>query len=58
MPLTVISTIAANTLVRQLVKPHRMLRTLGGENETETEIGRRYSRLITFANDLDCFQIN
>ena len=58
MPPSVIAEIAANAQVKQLVLSHRMLRTLGSENETETEIRRRYSRLITFANDLDCFPIN
>jgi ribonuclease BN (tRNA processing enzyme) len=58
MPPSVIAEIAANAQVKQLVLSHRMLRTLGSENETETEIRHRYSRLITFANDLDCFPIN
>jgi ribonuclease BN (tRNA processing enzyme) len=57
MPPSVIGATAANAHVKQLVLSHRMLRTLGKENETETEIKRRYSGPIQFANDLDCFPI-
>jgi ribonuclease BN (tRNA processing enzyme) len=57
MPPSVIGITAANAHVRQLVLSHRMLRTLGKENETRTEIQRRYSGPISFANDLDCFSI-
>jgi ribonuclease BN (tRNA processing enzyme) len=55
MPPSVIGRTAANAHVKQLVLSHRMLRTLGKENETEAEIRRRYSGPIAFANDLDCF---
>jgi ribonuclease BN (tRNA processing enzyme) len=57
MPPSVIGTIAANAHVKQLVLSHRMLRTLGKENETEAEIRRRFSGPILFANDLDCFPV-
>jgi len=57
MPPSVIGTIAANAHVKQLVLSHRMLRTLGKENETQTEIKRHYSGPIAFANDLDCFPV-
>jgi ribonuclease BN (tRNA processing enzyme) len=57
MPPSVIGATAANAHVKQLVLSHRMLRTLGKENETQTEIKRRYSGPIQFANDLDCFPI-
>jgi len=57
MPPSVIGTIAANAHVKQLVLSHRMLRTLGKENETEAEIKLRYSGPIAFANDLDCFPV-
>jgi len=57
MPPSVIGTIAADAHVKQLVLSHRMLRTLGHENETEAEIRRRYSGHIAFANDLDCFPV-
>lgn len=57
MPPSVIGAIAANAHVKQLVLSHRMLRTLGHESETETEIRRSYSGPIAFANDLDCFLV-
>jgi ribonuclease BN (tRNA processing enzyme) len=59
MPPSVIGTIAANAHVKQLVLSHRMLRTLGKEheNQTQTEIMRRFSGPIKFANDLDCFPV-
>jgi ribonuclease BN (tRNA processing enzyme) len=57
MPPSVIGMIAANAHVKQLVLSHRMLRTLGNEKETQTEIRRRYSGPIHFANDLDCFPV-
>ena len=57
MPPSVIGAIAANAGVKQLVLSHRMLRTLGKEDETRTEIERRFSGSIGFANDLDCFPL-
>jgi ribonuclease BN (tRNA processing enzyme) len=57
MPPSVIGTIAANAHVKHLVLSHRMLRTLGKEDETQAEIRRRFSGPITFANDLDCFPV-
>jgi ribonuclease BN (tRNA processing enzyme) len=57
MPPSVIGTIAANAHVKQLVLSHRMLRTLGKENATQSEIKHRYSGAISFANDLDCFPV-
>jgi len=57
MPPSVIRMTAANAHVKQLVLSHRMLRTLGKENETQAEIRRRFSGPIVFANDLDCFPI-
>lgn len=57
MPPSVIGTTAANAHVKQLVLSHRMLRTLGKENETESEIRRRFTGPIAFSNDLDCFAI-
>jgi ribonuclease BN (tRNA processing enzyme) len=58
MPPSVIGTTAANAHVRQLVLSHRMLRTFGKEDETRTEIQKRFSGPIAFANDLDCFPVN
>jgi ribonuclease BN (tRNA processing enzyme) len=57
MPPSVIGTIAANAHVKRLVLSHRMLRTLGREDETQTEIRRRFDGPIQFANDLDCFSL-
>jgi len=57
MPPSVIGTTAANAHVKQLVLSHRMLRTLGKEDETTAEIRRRYTGPIAFANDLDCFPL-
>jgi ribonuclease BN (tRNA processing enzyme) len=57
MPPSVIGTIAGNAHVKQLVLSHRMLRTLGKENETQAEIKRHFSGPFAFANDLDCFPV-
>ncbi len=57
MPPSVIGMTAANAHVKRLVLSHRMLRTLGKENETRAEIMRHYSGPIIFANDLDCFAV-
>jgi hypothetical protein len=34
-----------------------MLRTLGKEAQTRSEIRKRYSGPLEFANDLDCFPV-
>ena len=57
MPPSVIGTTAANAHVKHLVLSHRMLRTLGKENETQAEVKRHYAGPIAFANDLDCFPV-
>jgi ribonuclease BN (tRNA processing enzyme) len=57
MPPSVIGLITANAHVQRLVLSHRMLRTLGKENETAAEIKRRFSGPVIFANDLDCFPV-
>jgi ribonuclease BN (tRNA processing enzyme) len=59
MPPSVIGQVAADAHVRQLVLSHRMLRTLGPEKQTQTlsEVRKRYSGPVAFANDLDCFQV-
>ena len=54
---SVIGAIAARAHVKQLVLSHRMLRTLGKEDQTQTEIRRSYSGPLAFANDLDCFPL-
>jgi ribonuclease BN (tRNA processing enzyme) len=57
MPPSVIGQIAADAHVKNLVLSHRMLRTLGKEDQTLAEIRKRYSGPVTFANDLDCFPV-
>ena len=57
MPPSVIGATAMRAHVKQLVLSHRMLRTLGKESETETEIRKSYRGPIQFANDLDCFPL-
>jgi ribonuclease BN (tRNA processing enzyme) len=57
MPPSVIGQIAENAHVQSLVLSHRMLRTLGKESETQSEIRKRYSGPLEFANDLDCFPV-
>jgi ribonuclease BN (tRNA processing enzyme) len=55
MPPSVIGQIAGDAHVKNLVLSHRMLRTLGKEEQTQSEIRKRYSGPLEFANDLDCF---
>jgi len=57
MPPSVIGQIAGQAHVKSLVLSHRMLRTLGKEQQTQAEIRRRYSGPLVFANDLDCFPV-
>ena len=57
MPPSVIGQVAGDAQVKSLVLSHRMLRTLGKEDQTRTEIKKRYSGPIEFANDLDCFPV-
>jgi ribonuclease BN (tRNA processing enzyme) len=57
MPPSVIGQIASGARVKRLVLSHRMLRTLGTEDQTQAEIRKRFSGPIQFANDLDCFPL-
>jgi len=57
MPPSVIGQIAADAHVKMLVLSHRMLRTLGQEDQTLFQIKKRYSGPVVFANDLDCFPV-
>jgi ribonuclease BN (tRNA processing enzyme) len=57
MPPSVIGRIAGDAHVKNLVLSHRMLRTLGKEHQTQSEIKKRYSGPVEFANDLDCFPV-
>ena len=52
-----IGEIAEKAHVKHLVLSHRMLRTLGKEDQTRSEIKKRYLGLVEFANDLDCFPV-
>lgn len=57
MPPSVIGQIAGDAHVKSLILSHRMLRTLGKEDQTESEIKKQYPGPIKFANDLDCFPV-
>jgi ribonuclease BN (tRNA processing enzyme) len=57
MPPAVIGKIAATAAVQQLVLSHRMLRTLGHESDSLAAIRSSYSGAVTFADDLQCFQL-
>lgn len=57
MPPSVIGQVAAAAHVKHLVLSHRMLRTLGKEDETRAEIAKHYAGPLDFANDLDCFPL-
>ena len=54
---SVIGSIANQAKVKQLVLSHRMLRTLGREEETRQAVSKNFSGSIRFANDLDCFSL-
>jgi ribonuclease BN (tRNA processing enzyme) len=57
MPPSVIGNIAAAAKVKALVLSHRMLRTLGREDDTRAVIAARYQGPFSFANDLDCYPL-
>jgi ribonuclease BN (tRNA processing enzyme) len=57
MPPSVIGQIAENAHVKSLILSHRMLRTLGKEGQTQSEIKKLYVGPVIFANDLDCFPL-
>jgi ribonuclease BN (tRNA processing enzyme) len=56
MPPSVIGHIAQTAKVKQLVLSHRMLRTLGKEEETLGAIRKVYNGPAAFADDLSCFR--
>lgn len=56
MPPSVIGGIAQTAKVKHLVLSHRMLRTLGKEEETLASIHKSYNGTISFADDLACFR--
>ena len=57
MPPSEIGRIADEAGVDELVLSHRMLRTLGREQETERQIRRFYAGPLRFADDLDRFLV-
>jgi ribonuclease BN (tRNA processing enzyme) len=57
MPPSVIGQIAQEAHVKRLLLSHRMLRTLGKEEQTLSEISKKFSGPVSFANDLDCFPV-
>jgi ribonuclease BN (tRNA processing enzyme) len=57
MPPSVIGQIAQEAHVKRLVLSHRMLRTLGKEEQSQSEISKNFSGPVAFANDLDCFPV-
>lgn len=57
MPPSVIGEIAEKAHVKKLVLSHRMLRTLGKEQQTLEEIRKHYAGPVEFGNDLDCFAV-
>lgn len=57
MPPSVIGRIARDARVKRLILSHRMLRTLGREDETTRAVRVAFTGPITFAEDLDCFPI-
>ncbi len=58
MPPSEIGKIADQAGVGELVLSHRMLRTLGREQETKQQIRRFYAGPLHFANDLDRFPVS
>jgi len=57
MPPSVIGDIAQAAKVKQLVLSHRMLRTLGKEEETLATIRKTYGGPAAFADDFSCFRL-
>jgi ribonuclease BN (tRNA processing enzyme) len=57
MPPSIIGQIAEGAHVKHLILSHRMLRTLGKENQTQSEIKKRFTGPMEFANDLDCIAL-
>lgn len=55
MPPALIGEIAAEAKVKKLVLSHRMLRTLGKEEQTLREIRQHYLGPVSFAEDMECY---
>jgi ribonuclease BN (tRNA processing enzyme) len=56
MPPSVIGQVAESAGIKRLVLSHRMLRTIGHEQETKALISERYPGPIVFSDDLQCFK--
>ena len=54
----IIGEIAKKAQARSVVISHRMLRTLGKEEETKSEIRRNYEGDVDYANDKDKYKVN
>lgn len=54
----IIGKIAKKAEAKSVVISHRMLRTLGKEKETKSEIRRNYKRNVAYANDKDRYKVN
>ena len=57
MPPSVIGNIAQTAKVKHLVLSHRMLRTLGKEEESLAAIRKSFAGPVNFADDLSCFRL-
>jgi len=57
MPPSVIGKIAYAANVKHLVLSHRMMRTLGKENESKAAVAAAYQGKTSFADDLSCFNL-
>ena len=57
MPPSVIGNIAHSAKVKQLVLSHRMLRTLGKEEESLAAIRKSFAGQVSFADDLSCYRL-
>jgi ribonuclease BN (tRNA processing enzyme) len=58
MPPSVIGKIAGHARVKKLLLSHRMLRTIGHEEQTRQIIARSYHGPVMFAEDLQCMKID
>src|SRR5689334_20329491 len=57
VPPSAIGRVAADPRVKRLVLTRRMLRALRKEDRTRTEMRKRYTGPLEFANDLDGFPV-
>ena len=57
MPPSVIGNIAQTAKVKHLILSHRMLRTLGKEEESLAAIRKSFAGPVNFADDLSCYRL-